>query len=134
MPDRAAGRVYLVGAGPGDPELLTIKAVRVLGRADVVLVDDLVEDDVLAHVPAAARIVRVGKRGGCVSTPQGFIERLMVSEAQSGRTVVRLKGGDPMLFGRGGEEFDALRHAGIECEVVSGITAGLGAAPRPAFR
>ena len=122
------GKVYLVGAGPGDPELLTLKAVRVLGTADVVLVDDLVNRAILVHAREEARVLRVGKRGGCKSTPQAFIERLMISEAQAGHTVVRLKGGDPFIFGRGGEEVEALARAGIECEVVNGITAGLAAA------
>jgi uroporphyrin-III C-methyltransferase len=122
------GKVYLVGAGPGDPELLTLKAVRVLGIADVVLVDELVNRAVLVHVREGARVVRVGKRGGCKSTPQEFIERLLVAEAKAGRTVVRLKGGDPFIFGRGGEEIEALARSGIECEVVNGITSGLAAA------
>src|ERR671914_1269686 len=122
------GKVFLVGAGPGDPELLTIKAVRVLGMADVVLVDDLVNRAILVHVREGARVLRVGKRGGCKSTPQAFIERLLVAEAQAGRTVVRLKGGDPFIFGRGGEEAEALARDGIECEVVNGITSGLAAA------
>jgi uroporphyrin-III C-methyltransferase len=123
-----AGKAYLVGAGPGDPELLTLKAVRVLGMADVVLVDDLVNRAVLVHIREGARVVRVGKRGGCKSTPQDFIERLLVAEARAGRTVVRLKGGDPFIFGRGGEEAEALARAGIDYEVVNGITAGLAAA------
>ena len=123
-----SGFVYLVGAGPGDPELLTLKAVRALQRADVVLCDDLVPEAILAHARPGARVVPVGKRGGCKSTPQEFIERLMVAEARQGHVVVRLKGGDPFLFGRGGEECDALRAAGIAFEVVSGITAGLAAA------
>ena len=122
------GKVYLVGAGPGDPELLTLKAVRVLGLADVVLVDELVSDGVLGYVRPAARIVPVGKRGGCKSTPQEFIERLMVAEALRGLCVVRLKGGDPMVFGRGGEECATLRRHGIEHEVVNGITSALAAA------
>ena len=122
------GKVWLVGAGPGDPELLTLKAVRVLGLADVVLVDDLVNRAILVHCREDARIVRVGKRGGCKSTPQAFIERLMIAEAKAGRIVVRLKGGDPLIFGRGGEEGEALRRAGVDCEVVNGITAGLAAA------
>jgi uroporphyrin-III C-methyltransferase len=121
------GKVWLVGAGPGDPELLTLKAVRALGEADVVLVDDLVHRDVLAHVRPGARIVPVGKRGGCRSTPQAFIERLMVRLARRGQVVVRLKGGDPLVFGRGGEEMLALAAAGIECAVVSGVTAGIAA-------
>jgi uroporphyrin-III C-methyltransferase len=122
------GKVYLVGAGPGDAELLTLKAVKVLGLADVVLVDDLVSDEVLAFARPGARIVHVGKRGGCRSTPQAFIERLMISEARQGRVVVRLKGGDPFIFGRGGEECEALRGSGVEHEVVNGITAGMAAA------
>ncbi|HEV7800878.1 MAG TPA: uroporphyrinogen-III C-methyltransferase, partial [Burkholderiales bacterium] len=122
------GKVYLVGAGPGDPELLTLKAVRVLGTADVVLVDDLVNRAILVHIREGARVVKVGKRGGCKSTPQAFIERLLIAEAKAGRKVVRLKGGDPFIFGRGGEEAEALARAGIECEVVNGITSGLAAA------
>lgn len=121
------GKVILVGAGPGDPELLTLKAVKAIGRADVILVDDLVCKEALTYARVDARIVHVGKRGGCQSTPQEFIERLMVAEAQEGHIVVRLKGGDPFVFGRGGEECEALREAGIECEVVNGITAGLAA-------
>ncbi len=120
-------RVTLVGAGPGDPELLTIKAVRALRRATVVLVDDLVADGVLRYVRRSARVVHVGKRGGCVSTPQAFIDKLMIAEARRGGHVVRLKGGDPFVFGRGGEECAALRAAGIEVEVVNGLTAGIAA-------
>ena len=123
-----SGRVYLVGAGPGDPELLTLKAVKALARADVVLCDDLVGEGVLGHVRSGARIVHVGKRGGCRSTPQEFILRLMIAEARQGHVVVRLKGGDPLVFGRGGEECEALRDAGIDHEVINGITAGLAAA------
>ena len=124
---KRAGKAYLVGAGPGDPELLTLKAVKAIRAADVMLVDDLVSNEVLAFARADARIIYVGKRGGCKSTPQEFIERLMIAEAKQGRTVVRLKGGDPFVFGRGGEECDALLAAGIECEIVNGITAGLAA-------
>ena len=122
-----AGTVTLVGAGPGDPELLTLKAVKAIASATVLLVDDLVNDAVLAHAAPSARIVYVGKRGGCASTPQAFIEKLMVSEAQRGEQVVRLKGGDPFVFGRGGEEVEALQAAGIAVRVVNGITAGLAA-------
>ena len=122
-----AGAVSLVGAGPGDPELLTIKAVRALRRATVVLVDDLVAEGVLRYVRRSTRVIHVGKRGGCASTPQAFIEKLMVAEAQRGERVVRLKGGDPFVFGRGGEECDALRAAGIRVEVISGLTAGMAA-------
>jgi len=117
-------RVTLVGAGPGDPELLTLKAARALAAADVVLVDDLVNRGCLAHVRSDARIVEVGKRGGCRSTPQEFIERLLVLYSKERKNVVRLKGGDPFVFGRGGEEAEALRAAGIEVEVIPGITAG----------
>jgi uroporphyrin-III C-methyltransferase len=117
--------VTLVGAGPGDPELLTLKAVKALRRATVALVDDLVHPGVLRYLHKTARIVHVGKRGGCASTPQAFIHKLMVAEAKRGERVVRLKGGDPFVFGRGGEECDALRQAGIAVEVVSGLTAGL---------
>lgn len=123
----SAGYVYLVGAGPGDPDLLTLKAVKALQRAEVILIDDLAGDAVLEHAHPAARVVRVGKRGGCKSTPQEFIERLMVAEAAAGRIVVRLKGGDPFVFGRGGEECDALRLANIRHEVINGITSGLAA-------
>ena len=120
-----AGRVYLIGAGPGDPELLTLKAVRALAAADVVLIDDLVDRRVLEHAPRA-RVVPVGKRGGCRSTQQAFIEKLMLRLARRGRVVARVKGGDPFVFGRGGEEMLALAAAGIECTVVPGITAGVG--------
>ena len=119
------GTVSLVGAGPGDPELLTLKAVKAIAAATVLLVDDLVSDAVLAHASPRARIVHVGKRGGCKSTPQAFIEKLMVMAASEGEVVVRLKGGDPFIFGRGGEEVEHLRSLSIEVHVVNGITAGL---------
>ncbi len=119
--------VSLVGAGPGDPDLLTVGALRRLQQADVVLSDDLVDERVMALVNDKARILYVGKRGGCVSTEQRFIHDLMIREARSGAKVVRLKGGDPFVFGRGGEEADALRAAGIKVEVVNGITSGLAA-------
>jgi len=115
----------LVGAGPGDPELLTIKAARAIARATVLFVDDLVNPAVLDHARPEARIVHVGKRGGCKSTPQAFIHKLMVQAVQAGEQVVRLKGGDPFIFGRGGEEVEHLRREGIEVEVINGITAGL---------
>ncbi|AKJ29948.1 uroporphyrin-III methyltransferase [Caldimonas brevitalea] len=118
----------LVGAGPGDPELLTVKAIKAIRRATVLLVDDLVGEGVLRYARRSARIVYVGKRGGCASTPQAFIERLMQSEAQKGEQVVRLKGGDPFVFGRGGEEREHLRAAGLEVDVINGITSGLAAA------
>lgn len=122
------GKVWLVGAGPGDPELLTLKAVRAIRGATVLLVDDLVGDGVLRYARRSARVVHVGKRGGCASTPQAFIDRLMACEALAGERVVRLKGGDPFVFGRGGEEAEHLRAQGIEVEVVNGITSGLAAA------
>ncbi len=120
-----SGKVFLIGAGPGDPELLTLKAVRALAAADVVLIDDLVDRRVLEHAPHA-RVVPVGKRGGCKSTPQAFIEKLMIRLARRGSIVARVKGGDPFVFGRGGEEAIALAEAGIECSVIPGITAGVG--------
>ena len=119
-------KVWLIGAGPGDVELLTLKAVRALGEADVVLIDALVNREVLQFVKTNARVIEVGKRGGCRSTPQDFIERKMVQLAHEGLIVVRVKGGDPYVFGRGGEEVETLTCAGIEVEVVSGITAGIG--------
>jgi uroporphyrin-III C-methyltransferase len=121
------GKVTLVGAGPGDPELLTLKAVKAIQSATVLLVDDLVTSEIVAMASPAARVVHVGKRGGCKSTPQAFIEKLMVMAAREGENVVRLKGGDPFIFGRGGEEVEHLREAGVEVEVVNGITSGLAA-------
>ena len=118
-------RCTLVGAGPGDPELLTLKAAKAIARASVLFVDDLVNPAVLEHASPAARIVHVGKRGGCASTPQAFIHKLMVQAVREGETVVRLKGGDPFIFGRGGEEVEHLREEGIEVEVINGITSGL---------
>lgn len=123
-----SGSVTLVGAGPGDPELLTVKAVRAIRAATVLLVDDLVGDGVLRYARKNTRIVHVGKRGGCASTPQAFIEKLMAAEALKGERVVRLKGGDPFVFGRGGEEVRHLREQGLEVAVVNGITSGLAAA------
>ncbi len=124
----SAPQVYLVGAGPGDPELLTFKAARVIGLADVLLVDDLVNPKLLDHAKSTARVVHVGKRGGCASTSQAFISRLMVSEAQKGEIVVRLKGGDPSIFGRAAEEITQLCAAGITYEIIPGITAASAAA------
>ncbi|HZP92783.1 MAG TPA: uroporphyrinogen-III C-methyltransferase [Burkholderiales bacterium] len=121
------GKVYLIGAGPGDVELLTLKAVRALGEADVVLLDDLVNREVLRFVGPRARVIEVGKRGGCRSTPQAFIEKKMIQLARAGQTVARVKGGDPFVFGRGGEEMTALQGAGVAVEAVNGITAGIGA-------
>lgn len=121
------GKVWLVGAGPGDPELLTLKAVRALSMADVVLIDDLVNPAVLEHC-TSARVLPVGKRGGCRSTPQAFIQRLMLRYARQGKCVVRLKGGDPCIFGRGSEEAEWLKDRAIDAEIVNGITAGLAGA------
>jgi uroporphyrin-III C-methyltransferase len=120
------GMVYLIGAGPGDPELLTLKAARALARCDVVLVDDLVHRDALRHCRPTVRVIDIGKRGGCASTPQAFIERLMVRLAARGEVVGRVKGGDPYVFGRGAEEVAALEAAGVAVEIVSGVTAGIG--------
>jgi uroporphyrin-III C-methyltransferase len=121
------GTCTLVGAGPGDPELLTLKALKAIQDATLLLVDDLVSDAIVAFAAPSARVVYVGKRGGCQSTPQAFIEKLMVSAVQDGERVVRLKGGDPFIFGRGGEEMAHLEAAGINVGVVNGITAGLAA-------
>jgi uroporphyrin-III C-methyltransferase len=123
----ANGRCTLVGAGPGDPELLTLKALKAIQTATVLFVDDLVNPDIVAFAQPGARIVHVGKRGGCKSTPQAFIEKLMVMAVKEGDNVVRLKGGDPFIFGRGGEEIQALQAAGIEVTVINGITSGLAA-------
>src|SRR5882762_5052688 len=122
------GKVYLVGAGPGDPELLTRRAWRVLQSADVVLHDDLVSEEILRVLPRAAQVVNVGKRCGAKGISQDEINQRMVSVARTGKIVARLKNGDPLLFGRAGEEMEALRQAGIEFEVIPGVTAALGAA------
>jgi uroporphyrin-III C-methyltransferase len=119
--------VKLVGAGPGDPELLTIKALKAIQEAQVLLIDDLVSQEICALANPKARIIYVGKRGGCKSTPQAFIEKLLIQEAKAGHNVVRLKGGDPFIFGRGGEEVEHLQSAGVRVEVINGITSGLAA-------
>jgi uroporphyrin-III C-methyltransferase len=123
-----SGKVYLVGAGPGDPELLTLKAARLLSRANVVLHDALVSREVLRMISPAAEVIDVGKRAGRKLLTQDEINSLLVSYAQTRETVVRLKGGDPSIFGRAGEEIEALRRAGVEYQIVPGITAALGAA------
>jgi uroporphyrin-III C-methyltransferase len=120
-------RVYLVGAGPSDPELLTMRAVRLLETADVVFHDDLVSQEVLGLVHRDALVRNVGKRCGCPTISQTHINALMIESALAGRSVVRLKSGDPLVFGRAGEEIAALRAAGVSFEVVPGITAALGA-------
>jgi uroporphyrin-III C-methyltransferase len=119
------GKVYLVGAGPGDPELLSVKAVKILEKANVVLYDRLVAEDVLNLIPKDAEKIYVGKIPGGSHKIQDEINEILVKEARGGKIVVRLKGGDPFLFGRGGEEAQALRRAGIEFEVVPGITSAL---------
>src|SRR5947207_10465022 len=124
---RRAGSVWLVGAGPGDPELLTIKALKALQRADVVIHDGLVSDEVLDLAPAAARRISVAKRKSRHSYAQDEINRMLVAFAREGLSVVRLKGGDPFIFGRGGEELEACRAAGVETHVVPGVTAALAA-------
>ena len=121
------GKVWLVGAGPGDPELLTLKAARVLQAAEVVVHDRLVSAEVIA-MARGARLIHVGKRKSRHSVPQDGINQLLVALALEGRMVVRLKGGDPFVFGRGGEELQACREAGVACEVIPGISAGLAAA------
>jgi uroporphyrin-III C-methyltransferase len=122
------GHVVLVGAGPGDPDLLTVRAAREIAAADVVFADRLVGKGVMDLIPAAAEIVHVGKSKGEHSVPQDEIHRRMIEAAQAGKRVVRLKGGDPFIFGRGGEEVEALREAGITIDVVPGISSALGAA------
>jgi uroporphyrin-III C-methyltransferase len=122
------GKVYLVGAGPGDPELLTVKAARLLSTADIVLHDSLVSREVLALIRPSAEIIDVGKRAGMKLLTQDEINSLLISYAETREKVVRLKGGDPSIFGRAGEEIEALRKAGIAHEMVPGITAALGAA------
>src|SRR6266849_3337629 len=122
------GKVYLVGAGPGDPELLTLKALKLLKSADVVLHDDLIRAEILALVPTSTQLHNVGKRFGQKRVSQEEINGLMIQNALLGLQVVRLKSGDPLIFGRAGEEIEALRNANIEFEIVPGITAALGAA------
>jgi uroporphyrin-III C-methyltransferase len=123
-----SGKVYLVGAGPGDPELLTVKALRLIRSADAVLHDDLVSSAILKLIPSSARVQNVGKRCGAKTMRQEEINFLLVTLATSGLQVVRLKSGDPLIFGRAGEEMEALRKADIEYEVVPGVTSALGAA------
>ena len=126
-PAGRTGEVWLVGAGPGDPDLLTVKALKVLQRAEVVVHDGLVADEILALAPATARLISVAKRKSRHSYAQDEINRMLVAFAQDGLSVVRLKGGDPFIFGRGGEELEACRAAGVACHVVPGVTAALAA-------
>jgi uroporphyrin-III C-methyltransferase len=121
------GKVTLLGAGPGELDLLTIRAVRTLACAEIVLLDDLVNPAIVT-LASQARVIMVGKRGGCRSTPQAFIQRLMRRYACKGLHVVRVKGGDALLFGRAGEEIAELRAAGIAVEIVNGISSGFAAA------
>jgi uroporphyrin-III C-methyltransferase len=123
----APGRVTLLSAGPGDLDLLTIKAAKTLAAADIVLLDDLANQDIVTLAPQA-RIIHVGKRGGCTSTPQAFIQGLMQRYALEGLHVVRVKGGDALLFGRAGEELTFLRKAGIAVDIINGISSGFAAA------
>jgi uroporphyrin-III C-methyltransferase len=124
------GKVYLVGAGPGDPDLLTVSAVRALSVADIVLHDALVSKEVLALISPRAQTINVGKRCGQKNISQDEINGLLLRFGSSGKIVVRLKSGDPLIFGRAGEELDVLREAGIEVEIVPGVTAALAAASK----
>jgi len=122
------GKVYVVGAGPGDPELLTVKAVKLLARAGIVFHDSLVSHEILQSIGRDCEVINVGKRCGQKLLTQDEINSLLVSAAANHAVVIRLKGGDPLIFGRAGEEIEALRNAGVDFEVVPGITAALGAA------
>ena len=128
IPAPSPGRVFLVGAGPGDPDLLTLRAVRLITEAALIVHDGLVAPEVLAMASSDARLVSVAKRRSRHTLPQDEINALLVREALAGNNVVRLKGGDPFIFGRGGEELEACKDAGIEVEVVPGISSALGAA------
>ncbi|HLN89027.1 MAG TPA: uroporphyrinogen-III C-methyltransferase, partial [Candidatus Binatia bacterium] len=121
----AFGKVYLVGAGPGDPQLLTIKAVRVLKEADVVIYDRLVGEEILCLAPVSAEMIYVGKQTGKHEVPQNRITELIIEKAESGGKIVRLKGGDPFIFGRGGEEAEMLIEKGIKFEVVPGVSSAV---------
>lgn len=124
MTGRSKSKVYLTGAGPGDPGLLTLKARDLLAAADCVIYDYLVNPEILRHAPPHAELIHVGKRGTEISWTQAEINRLLIEKAREHRLIVRLKGGDPFIFGRGGEEAEALLDAGIEWEVVPGVSAG----------
>ncbi|HEY6328001.1 MAG TPA: uroporphyrinogen-III C-methyltransferase [Blastocatellia bacterium] len=122
-----SGLVYLIGAGPGDPGLLTIKGAQAIAASDVVIYDYLVHPDILSHAKPGAELIYAGKQGGVRSIAQEEINRLLIDRAVSGLTVARLKGGDPFVFGRGGEEAEALADAGIEWEIVPGVSSGVAA-------
>ena len=122
------GKIYLIGAGPGDPKLLTIKAAECIAAADVIVYDYLVNPEVLAHARRGAELIYAGKRTGEPSVSQSEINRILIEQARAGRTVARLKGGDPFIFGRGGEEAEALVQAGVMWEVIPGISSGVAAA------
>lgn len=127
MKHRRLGTVYLVGAGPGDPGLLTLRAADLLGRADAVVYDRLIHPDILARARKGARLVFAGKEGGGEQTRQDDINAVLIDQARMGRLVVRLKGGDPFMFGRGGEEAIALSEAGVPFEIVPGVSSGIAA-------
>ena len=126
--EQKQGIVYLVGAGPGDPGLITLRGVECLCRAEVVVYDYLANEQLLNFAPDGAERIYAGKIGGRHNQDQAEINRILVDKAEAGKTVVRLKGGDPFVFGRGGEECEALAEAGIAFQVVPGVTAGVGAA------
>jgi uroporphyrin-III C-methyltransferase len=123
-----SGKVYLVGAGPGDPDLLTVRAARLIANADVIVHDGLASGEILALANHQARLISVAKQRSRHSVPQDGINGILIREAQAGHLVVRLKGGDPFIFGRGGEEVEACRNAGVPVEVIPGISAAMGGA------
>lgn len=125
---RSTGKVYLIGAGPGDPKLLTLKAAEAIGACDVIVYDHLVNPEVLAHSRQNAELIYAGKHGGEPSISQAQINRLLIGRALEGQVVARLKGGDPFIFGRGGEEAEALVEAGVDWEVIPGVSSGVAAA------
>src|SRR5215471_16074537 len=128
LAETSSGKVFLVGAGPGDPKLLTIRAVEAIGVSDVIVYDYLVNPQILAYAKPDATLIFVGKRAGKQSLNQDLINDLLIERAALGQTVARLKGGDPFIFGRGGEEAEALSDAGISFEIVPGVSSGVAAA------